>query len=230
MLPLVTAIHDFHTHTYLTDGTLSPLELIQHAIARGYAAIAVTDHVALHDQERILEVLVRDCALATKEMGILAIPGVELTQVPPDLIGRAAHKARSLGAQIVLVHGETTKEPVSPGTNFAAITSGLVDILAHPGLLTAQEAALAKAHGVYLELTSRNGHSITNGHVARVAMEAGAPLIVDSDAHQPEDLLTPALATAVALGAGLDAEFAATVLQSTPKALLQLLERRKRTE
>ena len=31
---------------------------------------------------------------------------------------------------------------------------------------------------------------MTNGHVARIAREAGAAMVVDTDAHAPDDLIT----------------------------------------
>ncbi len=40
-------MYDFHTHTFLSDGVLSPVELIRRALARGYRAMALTDHVGL---------------------------------------------------------------------------------------------------------------------------------------------------------------------------------------
>lgn len=226
VLQLVSDVYDFHTHTFLSDGELSPIELIRRAVVNGYKAIAVTDHAGVNDQERILEVLVRECEVATRAMGIRAIPGVELTHVPPDLIDEAARKARSLGARIVIVHGETVKEPVAEGTNKAALSSSHVDVLAHPGLLTAEEAALAKQRGIYLELTARRGHSLTNGHVARIALSAGAPMVVDSDAHAPDDLLTPRLTTTIALGAGLTHDQALATLKASPIALVEKLQKR----
>ena len=42
-------------------------------------------------------------------------------------------------------------EPVEPGTNEAAIRSPWVDVLAHPGLITPEEARLAAERGVRLE-------------------------------------------------------------------------------
>jgi histidinol phosphatase-like PHP family hydrolase len=71
-----------------------------------------------------------------------------------------------------VVHGETIVEPVLPGTNRAAIAAG-VDILAHPGLITKEEAMLAAQKGVLLEITTRRGHSFTNGHVASIARVCG---------------------------------------------------------
>ena len=220
-------VYDFHTHTHLSDGILSPDQLIREAIATGYKAIAVTDHVGFDDQEAILKTLIDVCVLATRHLGIIAVPGVELTQVPPWQIDQAAAKAKSLGAKIVLVHGETIKpglDFVDLGTNLAAIESSHVDVLAHPGLITDTDADLAARNGIFLELSSRSGHSLTNGHVRRVADATGAHLIVNSDAHTPEDLLTEELASAVAQGAGLRLEHLKSVLITNPLSLLNKLD------
>ena len=213
-------VYDFHTHTFLSDGVLSPGELIRRAIVNGYKAIAVTDHVGLGDQERILEILVKACEIASKELDIVAIPGVELTHVPQHMIGEADKQAKSLGAQIVLVHGETIKEPVEEGTNESALNSPDVDVLAHPGFLTTEQARLAAEKGIYLEISARNGHSLTNGHVVRVAKQAGSLLVVNSDAHGPDDLLTDSLAREIAQGAGLIRQEIPGVLDHNPQKLL----------
>ena len=38
-------MYDFHTHTFLSDGVLTPVELIRRAHVAGYRVIAITDHV-----------------------------------------------------------------------------------------------------------------------------------------------------------------------------------------
>ena len=182
---------------------LSPIELIRRAMANGYRSIAITDHVGFGTQPSIIEALIEECARASSQWDIVALPGVELTHIPKELINEAAQKARSLGARVVVVHGETLVEPVEPGTNLAALSSPYVDILAHPGLLTEEEARMATKNNIFLELSTRRGHCLSNGHVARIARATGAKLILDSDAHAPEDLLTPKLAYQAAQGAGL---------------------------
>lgn len=214
-------IYDFHTHTYLSDGVLSPIELVRRAHVRGYGVIAVTDHVGIHDMGRTLSVLLEECRRASEEWGITALAGVEITHVPKGLIGEAAKRARDHGAQIVIVHGETIVEPVEPGSNLAALQSPDVDVLAHPGMLSAEEAALAAEHGVFLELSARRGHSLTNGRVAAMGLAHGARLLVDSDAHAPEDLLTESMARGIALGAGLTESHASETLESNPQRLLR---------
>ena len=213
-------LFDFHTHTFLSDGVLSPIELMRRAVANGYTAMAVTDHAGINDQERVLDILVKECAEATENMGITVVPGVELTHVPPHRIAEAARRAKANGARIVLVHGETIKEPVATGTNRAALECPDVDILVHPGMITEEEADIARQAGIYLELSARAGHSLTNGHVARTAMAVGASLVVDSDSHAPGDLLTEELARQIVIGAGLTEEEFAAVLETNPMALL----------
>ena len=107
-----------------------------------------------------------------------------------------------MGAQLVLVHGETIVEPVAPGTNHQAIEAG-VDILAHPGLISEEDVIFARAKGVFLEITSRQGHSLSNGHVARLAQKAGAKMVLNTDSHFPGDLIPRETALKVVLGAGL---------------------------
>lgn len=125
-----------------------------------------------------------------------------------------------------MVHGETIAEPVEPGTNLAAVKSPHVDILAHPGLLTLEEAKLATANDIYLEITTRKRHSPTNKHVAEMARLAGAKLLVNSDAHNELDLLTLDLAYAVAKGTALDDNEIIDALQTNPRNLLHKLATR----
>ena len=216
-------MYDFHTHTFLSDGVLAPIELIRRAHHIGYRVIAVTDHVGPGNMELVLKTLIEDCEAASRHWDILALPGVEITHAPKGEIDGLAREARALGARVVNVHGETVVEPVEPGTNLAAVGSTHVDILAHPGLVTPEEAAIAARNGVFLEVSARRGHAFANGHVVRVARQAGASLVLDSDAHAPEDLLTREFAMNVAVGAGLEDEDAGALLEDAPRQLLASL-------
>jgi histidinol phosphatase-like PHP family hydrolase len=216
------AVIDVHTHTFYSDGALSPMEQARRAVVNGYRAIGLTDHAGVGGVERLIDDLRRDREMIERHWPISVIIGVELTHVPTEAIGEAAQHARSVGAEIVVVHGETPVEPVPDGTNHASIVCGMVDVLAHPGLLTSEDAKLAAELGVYLEISARRGHSLTNGHVVRMAEHAGAKLIVNSDAHEPSDLLTPLFQRRVALGAGVHEDRLPAVLEQNP---IELLER-----
>jgi len=216
-------VYDFHTHTSLSDGSLLPIELIRRALVNNYRAIALTDHAASGELERIIQETATACALARSYWDILAIPGIELTHVPAGAIAQTAKKAKELGAWIVVVHGETIVEPVEKGTNLAALHSPYVDILAHPGLLSPEEAQLAAAKGIFLEISTRKGHCLTNGHIASLAQQAGAKLLLNSDAHNEQDLLTASLADATTHGAGLNNTACKQVLTTNPRTLIKNL-------
>lgn len=216
-------VYDFHTHTSLSDGALSPIELIRRAQARDYKAIALTDHAGVGYLERVIKEVAAECALARAHWDILAIPGIELTHVPVPAIADAAKRAKELGAWLVVVHGESIIEPVEKGTNTAALHCPYVDILAHPGLITIEEAELAAGTGVFLEISARKGHSLTNGHIFQTARISGAKLLLNSDAHDETDLLSPLLARQIARGAGLSEEELEEILVKNPRALLTRL-------
>jgi len=218
-------LYDFHTHTFHSDGILSPIELIRRAFVKGYSAIAITDHVALGSLDRVIKEISDDCALARTYWNILAIPGVELTHLPRQAIPEVAKKAKEMGAWLVVVHGETSVEPVEKGTNLAAVQSPYVDILAHPGLITFEEATLAAQNGVFIELTARRGHSAANAHVARISQEAKAKLLVNSDAHGENDLLTPDLVETIIRQSKLDAQQHEQILNRNPLLLIERVNR-----
>jgi histidinol phosphatase-like PHP family hydrolase len=214
-------LYDFHTHTYLSDGALAPIELIRRAQVNGYTAIGIADHAGPGTMEMCISAACRDCELAAAHWGIVAVAGVELTHVPAASIPELARAAKRAGALYVVVHGESPVEPVEPGTNLAAASCPDVDVLAHPGEITPEAAQAAAANGVFLEITARQGHSLTNGHVVVVGRAAGAKFLVNSDTHEPADLLTAAKAELVARGAGLTDQEARRALGDNPRELLR---------
>jgi histidinol phosphatase-like PHP family hydrolase len=218
-------LYDFHTHTFHSDGILSPIELIRRAFVKGYSAVAITDHVALGSLGRIIKEISDDCALARTYWDILAIPGVELTHVPPQAVSEVAKRAKEMGAWLVVVHGETSIEPVEKGTNLAAVQSPYVDMLAHPGLITPEEATLAAQNGIFIELTARKGHSAANSHVALVSQKAKAKMLVSSDAHDENDLLTPSLVESILRQANINQRQRQQILDRNPMLLIEKVNR-----
>ncbi len=196
---------DLHTHSLFSDGVLVPSELVRRAVIKGYEMIAITDHGDASNLDFTIPRVAAVCKELNRRWKITAIPGIELTHIPPETFTELTQRARSLGAVIIVAHGETLVEPVHPGTNRAAIEAK-VDILAHPGLITKEETSLAAKNGVCLEITTRKGHSLSNGHVAKVALEAGATLVIDTDTHEPGDLVDDEQARYILRGAGLSVE------------------------
>ena len=202
---------DLHTHTLLSDGELVPSEHFRRALVKGYTVIGIADHVDFSNIEYVVEAGLK--AKRENEWEIEVVAGVELTHIPPQKIGKIASMAKRLGAEIVVAHGETLAEPVAEGTNHASILSEDVDILAHPGLIAREDVELAKDRGILLEVSGRCGHNIANGHVVRLAEEVGAELVLNTDAHAPEDMIDDLFARRILMGAGLSEERAEKVLR-----------------
>ena len=159
-----------------------------------------------------------------EKKGLIALPGIELTHGHPEDIAELARQARSLGARIIVVHGETIVEPVMPGTNRKALESD-IDILAHPGLISDADVELASRKGICLEISARKGHCLTNGHVARAALKCGARLIVNTDTHAPEDLISLEKAKMTAQGAGLSEDDFSRMLDTSRELVKKAMER-----
>lgn len=193
---------DFHIHSTFSDGELIPAEIVRRAEAIGYKALAVTDHADHSNIDLIIPRIVKVFKEIQPYTNVVLIPGIELTHVPPEIIPELSKEARKLGAQIVIVHGETLVEPVKKGTNAAAIQSD-IDILAHPGLISEEEVKEAAVRGIYLEITARKGHSLSNGHVVKLAKKYSAQLVINTDSHSPGDLISHDFACKILKGAGL---------------------------
>jgi histidinol phosphatase-like PHP family hydrolase len=214
---------DLHTHTLFSDGVLLPSELVRRASVAGYKAIALTDHVDMSNLDFVVPRIAEAARVLSDYYEMKIIPGAEITHVPLELIGGLVEKARELGAKIVVVHGETPVEPVMPGTNRAAIEA-CPDILSHPGAITIEDATLAKEKGVALEITSRKGHSLSNGHVAKIAMAAGATMVINTDSHAPEDLIVRGKAEDILRAAGIPEENIAAIFANSQTIVDKITE------
>ncbi len=215
---------DFHTHTIFSDGVLVPSELVRRARVIGYTAIGLTDHVDASNLEFVAPRIIRVARELNKHQEVFVIPGVEITHAPPSQIEELVQEARNFGIVLVVVHGESPVEPVMSGTNHAAIISG-ADILAHPGLISREDAVSAREKHVFLEITCRLGHSLTNGHVYKMASDSGAQMVISTDTHIPENLATHEKAEMVLRGAGMNSLESANVFDSNQK-LLEILKAR----
>ncbi len=105
---------ELHTHTLWSDGTMTPEELVENAVKRGYAAIASTDHNTWFAYPRI--------KAAADKSGLVAVKGIEWTtfyghltvlggnspvdwrDVCPDNIADKILEARASGDAVVLCH------------------------------------------------------------------------------------------------------------------------------
>ncbi len=207
-------------HSLFSDGELLPSELARRAVNLSHEVIAITDHIDYSNIEQIPQIQ-KAIDDINANWDINVVLGAEVTHVPTESIDEVAKKAKELGTQIVVVHGETLNEPVIEGTNYAALNSEYVDILGHPGLITYEEAQIAKENNIYLEISARSGHCLGNGHVAKIASEVGNKLLVNTDTHSPDNLITFEKSYEIALGAGLSKKEAMKAIVNNPRELLK---------
>ncbi|MCE7743295.1 MAG: histidinol phosphate phosphatase domain-containing protein [Candidatus Heimdallarchaeota archaeon] len=209
---------DFHTHTYLSDGVLGPAEHLRRLVVQGLDAVAITDHVDSSTIDHVLNSL--DQIRYDFEEHITFLPGVEITHVLPSQIPELARKAKQRNF-LVVVHGETIVEPVVQGTNEAAVKCPDVDILAHPGILTFKEAKWAEDNEVFLEITTRCGHSLGNGLVAELALKTGAKMVLNTDSHAPRDFISHELRDKTALGSGIPRSMFEEMFVKNPEEIIK---------
>jgi histidinol phosphatase-like PHP family hydrolase len=195
-------MYDLHTHTLLSDGELLPSESARRYEEKGFKAIAITDHVDASNIKTVVKAIVEFCKKWPKNR-IKVIPGIELTHIPLEHFKPFIKYARKNGIKVIVAHGETVSEPVIKGTNKKALSSG-IDILAHPGFITKNDVELAKQRNVFLEVTARKSHCISNRHVVKLAKQIGARLIINTDSHSAQDILEISQRQKLALKSGLN--------------------------
>ena len=231
---------DLHMHTTLSDGRNSLEEMIESAKERGYEYIAVTEHSASHGfgndvspsalRKRIKEIR----ALDDPELTVLA--GTETNVLPDgrldyddDLLAELDWVIASLHTSFRLSEEEQTERVCR------AMEHPLVDAIGHPTgrLIERREAyaldvdrVIAKAveTGTFLEINANPDRRDLNEVYARAAAEAGAMLVIDSDAHGAETLANIRYGVATARRAWLSADQIANT-----RPLGDLLALRKRS-
>lgn len=70
---------DLHLHTFHSDGTLTPTQVVRWAHERGLTTISITDHDGIDGIEEATQ--------AAKEFGINVIPGIEISAQTEEHIG-----------------------------------------------------------------------------------------------------------------------------------------------
>ena len=215
-------MYDLHIHSLLSDGVLLPSEIARRYEEKGYQIIAITDHGDYSNIRTNTRSIIEFCQNWPKNSKIKVLPGIELTHIPLEQFLPLTKFAREAGIKIIIGHGESPVEPVTIGTNRAALLAD-INILAHPGNISEADALLAKEKGVFLEITTRRGHSQGNSHLAEIARKTGANLIIDNDSHKPEDILSPSEVRKIALNAGLNEEEINQIYKNEKEFLERLL-------
>ena len=232
---------DLHSHTTWSDGRASVREMALAARERGYEYLAICDHT---ENVRVVPGLDADAvrrqaeeiAAANEELApFRVLRGIEVDirrdgslDLPDDVLGELDWVQLSLHA------GQREERKALTGKVVEAMRHPAVRCLSHPkgriinhrppNALDLEEVlVVALETGVALEVNGLPDRLDLSGEDARLAVEAGVPLVVSTDAHSIRGLANMKLAVATARRGWATA---ANVLNTRP--LAEVLAHRRR--
>jgi DNA polymerase (family X) len=214
---------DLHSHTTLSDGRNTLEEMAEAGRERGYAYMAITDHSASHGfgdhvtAERLWERIEEIRAWNEGRRGFRLLAGSEVNigldgslDYPDDLLGALDWVVASVHTSFAISEAQMTERVL------AAIENPLVDCVGHltgrligrrePYGIDVEAVAEAAARtGTMLEINGNpNRRDLSDRH-ARLAVDAGAAIVLNTDAHGVDTLANMAYALATARRAWLTA-------------------------
>ena len=232
---------DLHSHTTWSDGRASVREMALAARERGYEYLAICDHT---ENVRVVPGLdaeavrrqAEEIAAANEELApFRVLRGIEVDirrdgslDLPDDVLGELDWVQLSLHA------GQREERKALTAKVVEAMQHPAVRCLSHPkgriinhrppnALDFEQVLAVALETGVALEVNGLPDRLDLSGEDARLAVEAGVPLVVSTDAHSIRGLANMELAVATARRGWATA---ANVLNTRP--LAEVLAHRRR--
>jgi DNA polymerase (family X) len=197
---------DLHSHTTLSDGRNSLDEMAEAGRARGYAYMAITDHSASHGfgdhvtAERLWERIEEVRAWNKGKRGFRLLAGSEINigldgtlDYPDDLVAALDWVVASVHTSFSISGKEMTERVLT------AIANPNVDCIGHlTGRLIGRREpydidveavveAAAKA-GTMLEINANPNRRDLSEHHVRIARDAGATIVINTDAHGVDTL------------------------------------------
>jgi DNA polymerase (family X) len=232
---------DLHCHTTLSDGKNSLREMAEAARERGYSYLAVTDHSATHGfgndvQPDALRRRIEEVRELNEELGrFRLLAGSEVNVLPDGSLDYDDELLAELDWVIASVHTSFRMgEERMTERIVTAARNPQVDCIGHltGRMLLRREpydvdvervfAAAAEA-GTMLEINGNPRRRDLSERHARLAAEAGIPIVLNTDAHQVATLGYMPYAVATARRAGLGPE---QIANTRPLGKLRALGKR----
>jgi DNA polymerase (family 10) len=214
---------DLHCHTVASDGRNTIEEMAIAARDRGYEYIAITDHSATHGfgndvtPDELRRQIERVRELDAEIEGIRILAGSEVNVLPDGSLDYEDDLLEALDWIVGSLHSSfRMSEDEMTARMIRAMEHPLVDAIGHPtGRLIDRRgaydldveavAAAAARTGTFLEINGNPDRRDLNEVNARTAVDLGATLVIDSDAHGRETLRNVRYGVATARRAWLEA-------------------------
>jgi DNA polymerase (family 10) len=214
---------DLHSHTTLSDGRNTLDEMAAAARERGYSYLAVTDHSASHGfgdhvtDEQLWERIEEVRRWNEGKRGFRLLAGSEINigldgalDYPEDLVAALDWVVASVHTSFSVSEAQMTERVV------AAIENPHVDCIGHLtgrligrrepyGVDVGAVAEAAARTGTMLEINGNPNRRDLSEHHARLALEAGATIVLNTDAHGVDTLSNMVYAVATARRAWMTA-------------------------
>ena len=197
---------DLHSHTDVTDGRADIETMARAAKAAGHRYLAITDHsqsLAMAnglDDARALAHARAVREVSSRLDGITLLAGIECDIRPDGTMDLADDCLAQLDIVVASVHSAFNQEPARLTDRYLrALACPWVDVLGHPTgrIILRREPlqadwarifAAAAASGVCIEINCQVDRLDVDDVRARHARDAGAPIVISSDAHSPAAL------------------------------------------
>ena len=194
---------DLHTHSDWSDGGFSIAEMVAGAADFGHDYVAISDHatgpgmvggVGVPDEQLWEQLDEIEAVAADAEIDVFA--GVEANIAPDGSVSVEDDLLAALDIVVASPHaaldGDGTERLVT------AAKHPEVDVIGHPtgrflnrrpGLDVDIErvASVAADHGTALEVNASPSRLDLRGSAVKQAIEAGATVVIDTDAHSPDE-------------------------------------------
>ncbi len=214
---------DLHSHTTLSDGRNSLDEMAEAARDRGYKYLAITDHSASHgfgdhvSAERLWERIEEVRAWNKGKRGLHLLAGSEINigldgtlDYPDDLVAALDWVVASVHTSFNVSEKAMTERVVTAIENpdvdcIGHLTGRLIGRREPYGIDVEAVAEAAARSGTMIEINGNpNRRDLSDRH-ARLAVEAGVKIVLNTDAHGVDTLDNMAYAVATARRAWLTA-------------------------
>lgn len=214
---------DLHSHTTLSDGRDSLEEMAEAARDRGYAYLAITDHSASHGfgdhvtADRLWERIEEIRAWNKGKRGFRLLSGSEINigldgslDYPDDLVAELDWVVASVHTSFNVSMRQMTERVLTAIENpdvdcIGHLTGRLIGRREPYGIDVEAVAEAAARTGTMIEINGNpNRRDLSDLH-ARLAVEAGVKIVLNTDAHGVDTLDYMAYAVATARRAWLTA-------------------------
>ena len=198
---------DLHTHTDWSDGGFSIAEMAAAAAERGYDYHVVTDHATgpgmvggVGLDEAAIEDQAAAVAEAAEEAEVPILHGIEANIDADGGLSTDDETLASLDLVVASPHAALGQDAEAATERLVrAVEHAHVDVLGHPtgrlinsrpGLDPDVEAVAEAAaeNGTAIEVNANPARLDADGEFVRAAVEAGATIAVNTDAHTPGEL------------------------------------------